>query len=69
MTALQNLGLTVVNYVAGTLNDLSGASAQNPGGYTPMLWFFGLLSLAAFLCTLLLWLSDQRRAPAARAAA
>ena len=69
MTALQNLGLTVVNYVAGTLNDLSGASAQNPGGYTPMLWFFGLLSLAAFLCTLLLWLSDQRRAAAARATA
>jgi hypothetical protein len=47
--------------MAGALNDLSGASAQNPGGYAPMMWLFALLSLAAFLCTLLLWLSDQRR--------
>jgi hypothetical protein len=32
-----------------------------------MLWFFGLLSLAAFLCTLLLWLTisaaARRRSP------
>ncbi len=26
-----------------------------------MLWFFGLLSLAAFACTVALWLRDQRR--------
>jgi sugar phosphate permease len=64
MTALQNLGLTIVNPLVGSINDMSLASAHNPGGYTPMLWFFGLLSLAALLCTLLLWLSDQRRAAA-----
>jgi MFS family permease len=64
MTALQNLGLTIVNPLVGSLNDASEASARNPGGYTPMLWFFGLLSLAAFVCTMLLWLSDQRRAAA-----
>ena len=64
MTALQNLGLTIVNPLVGSINDVSHASAHNPGGYTPMLWFFGLLSLAALLCTLLLWLSDQRRAAA-----
>ena len=33
----------------------------NPGGYAPMLWFFGLLSLVAFVCTGALWLRDQRR--------
>ncbi len=58
MTALQNAGLFGANVVAGYLNDASGASAANPGGYAPMLWFFGLLSLAALLCTLVLWLLD-----------
>src|SRR5579862_1894710 len=59
MTALQNAGLTGANLAAGYLNDVNGASAANPGGYSPMLWFFGSLSLAAFLCTLVLWLRDQ----------
>jgi hypothetical protein len=26
-----------------------------------MLWFFGALSLLAFLCTLALWINDQRK--------
>jgi MFS family permease len=69
MTALQNAGLTGANLAAGYLNDVSRASAANPGGYSAMLWFFGLLSLAAFLCTLVLWLIDQSNAPARRAAA
>lgn len=61
MTAMQNVGLFVVNIAVGRINDVSGASAANPGGYAPMLWFFGLLSLVAFLCTLGLWLSAQRK--------
>ena len=61
MTTLQNAGLFAANLAAGRINDVSGASAANPGGYAPMLWFFGLLSVAAFICTVLLWLSDQRR--------
>jgi MFS family permease len=69
MTALQNAGLFGANVVAGYLNDTSGASAGNPGGYAPMLWFFGLLSLAAFLCTLLLWVRDHGAAVRATAAA
>ena len=59
MTALQNAGLTGANLAAGYLNDVNGASAANPGGYAPMLWFFGSLSLVAFLCTLVLWLLDR----------
>jgi MFS family permease len=59
MTALQNAGLFGANVVAGYLNDAGGASAANPGGYAAMLWFFGLLSLAALLCTLVLWLLDH----------
>ena len=59
MTALQNAGLTGANLAAGYLNDVNGASAAHPDGYAPMLWFFGSLSLAAFLCTLVLWLLDH----------
>jgi len=59
MTALQNAGLTLANFAAGYLNDSNHASAANPEGYLPMLWFFGLLSLSAFVCTLLLWRRDH----------
>ena len=40
MTMLQNIGLMVVNLLAGWLNDASGAGAENPAGYRPMLWLF-----------------------------
>jgi MFS family permease len=63
MTVLQNIGTTTANIAAGALNDAAGASAANPAGYEPMLWFFGLLSLAGFACALALCL--DRRAPAA----
>ena len=69
MTTLQNAGLFGANIIAGYLNDTSGASAANPGGYVPMLWFFGLLSLAAFLCALVLVWLDRRSAARASAAA
>ena len=57
MTMLQNIGLTVCNLGAGALNDWAGASAQNPKGYLPMLWLFGLLSLAGLVFS---WLLRQR---------
>lgn len=62
MTMLQNAGMTVANLAAGKVNDMSGASASNPGGYSAMLWFFGLLSLSGFICALFLW-RHERRAP------
>ncbi len=52
---LQNLGLWGSNRVAGWLADRSGASAANPDGYATMIEYFGLLSLAALWCALLLW--------------
>jgi MFS family permease len=64
MTTLQNVGLFGANLVAGHINDTSNASASNPGGYAPMLWFFGLLSLIAFLCTVLLWWRERTRGSA-----
>ncbi len=62
MTMLQNIGLTVCNLGAGRLNDAYDASADNPGGYLPMLWMFGLLSLSGLVFAWLLRrreLSDQ----------
>jgi MFS family permease len=59
MTMLQNIGLTLGNLAAGYLNDTGAASETNPAGYLPMLWFFGLLSLAAFAFALLLWLRER----------
>jgi predicted MFS family arabinose efflux permease len=62
MTMLQNVGLTLANVTAGYVNDASGASASNPAGYSAMLWFFGLLSLAGFLFALFLWRREARMA-------
>jgi MFS family permease len=49
MTMVQAMGLTAINLLAGALNDAYGASAENPGGYTPMLWLFLFLSLFGFV--------------------
>jgi MFS family permease len=62
MTMLQNVGLAVINLVVGYLNDRSGASAAHPEGYTPMLWFFGVLSLAGLVFAAVLWWRDRLHA-------
>ena len=49
MTMVQQIGLFAINEVAGRLNDAFGASEQNPGGYTPMLWMFLFLTLFGFV--------------------
>jgi MFS family permease len=59
MTMVQNMGLYGANMIAGYLNDASGASADNPGGYDAMLWFFGLLSLLGVACAVMLKLRER----------
>jgi MFS family permease len=54
MTMVQAMGLTAINEVAGRLNDANSASAENPAGYTPMLWMFLILSLFGFVFAYLL---------------
>jgi len=61
MWVIQNLGIGGANLVAGWLNDGAGASATNPGGYTPMMIFFGITSLLGLACALLLWATAGRR--------
>ena len=55
MFVVQNGGIAAANLVAGWLNDRAGASAANPAGYLPMMWFFGVMSTAGFLFAVLLW--------------
>jgi MFS family permease len=59
MFMVQNMGLTVVNLAAGWLNDRSGAGAENPAGYLPMMWMFGTLCLAGLLFAWLLWSRER----------
>ncbi len=55
ISLLQNLGLWSSNRTAGWLADRAGAGPANPAGYQVMLWFFGILSLTALTCAVLLW--------------
>jgi MFS family permease len=55
ITLIQALGMAASNLAAGWLADRAGAGAQNPGGYSVMLWFFFLLSLVALCSAALLW--------------
>jgi MFS family permease len=61
MLVVQNAGIAGANLVAGRLNDLTAASAQNPAGYQPMMLFFGAASTLGFGFALLLWFTVGRR--------
>ncbi|HEV2272473.1 MAG TPA: MFS transporter [Steroidobacteraceae bacterium] len=52
---LQNLFLAASNLAAGWLADRAHAGRGNPAGYDAMLWYFGLVSLVAFVSVALLW--------------
>ena len=52
---IQNAGMLAANITAGWLNDINGAGADNPAGYTPMLLFFLILASLAFVFALALW--------------
>jgi MFS family permease len=55
ITLIQALGMAASNLAAGWLADSAGAGAENPAGYTLMMWFFFLLSLVALSSAVLLW--------------
>jgi MFS family permease len=61
MWVVQNAGIAAGNLVAGHLNDAASASGSNPGGYLPMMTFFGVTSTLGFLFALLLWHRAGRR--------
>jgi MFS family permease len=61
MLVVQQAGIAGANLVAGRLNDLTAASAQNPAGYQPMMVFFGAVSTLGFGFALLLWFTAGGR--------
>ncbi len=54
MTLIQNIGLMGFNLLIGWANDVSGASAANPEGYTLGLWIFSVLGFFGLLFSFLL---------------
>jgi MFS family permease len=61
MSVVQNAGIAGANLMAGSLNDWCAAGARNPGGYQPMMLFFGSVSSLGFGFALLLWLTQSCR--------
>lgn len=47
MTMLQNVGLTLFNFLIGMANDYAQAGSQNPEGYTLGMWLFSTLGVLA----------------------
>ncbi len=58
MTMIQNIGLFGFNIVIGHANDISGASAANPGGYHTGMWIFSTLGFFGLLFAFLLRRSE-----------
>ena len=54
MTMIQNIGLAGFNFMIGWANDVSSASAANPGGYGLGMWIFSILGFAGFFFAFLL---------------
>jgi MFS family permease len=54
MTMIQNIGLFGFNWMIGSANDFSGASATNPGGYALGMWIFSVLGFLGFFFAFML---------------
>jgi Na+/melibiose symporter-like transporter len=54
MTMIQNIGLAGFNLLIGWANDVSAASAENPGGYALGMWIFSVLGFLGLLFAFLL---------------
>jgi len=54
MTMIQNIGLFGFNLLIGFANDISGASAANPGGYNLGMWIFSILGFLGLFFAFLL---------------
>jgi MFS family permease len=59
MTMIQNIGLFGFNIVIGLSNDVSKASAENPGGYHLGMWIFSALGFFGLLFAFLLRKSEM----------
>lgn len=58
MTLIQQIGVFAFNYLLGWSNDISGASAENPGGYAMGMWILSILGIIGFIFAYLLRKSE-----------
>ncbi len=54
MSLIQQIGVFAFNYLLGWSNDISGASAENPGGYAMGMWILSILGIIGFVFAYLL---------------
>lgn len=54
MTMIQNIGLAGFNLLIGWANDYSGASVENPAGYSLGMWIFSVLGFSGLFFAFLL---------------
>ncbi len=54
MTLIQQIGVFAFNYLLGWSNDISQASAENPGGYAMGMWILSILGIVGFIFAYLL---------------
>ena len=59
MTFCQQVGWAGMSWGMGLVKDASHASAQNPGGWTPVMLMLAGLAAVGFVFSFLLWKSEQ----------
>jgi MFS family permease len=59
MTFCQQVGWAGMSWGLGKVKDATGASAQNPAGWTPLMWMLAGLATAGFVFSFLLWRSER----------
>ena len=59
MTFCQQIGWAAMAWGIGRVNDASGASSANPGGYVPGMWMFAALGFMGLAFSYFLWRSEK----------
>lgn len=59
MTLCQQVGMALVPWLIGVMNDAFTAGPDNPDGYAPGMWLFTALSSLGLLFSFLLWKAER----------
>lgn len=59
MTLCQQIGMAIVPWTIGLLNDSFKAGPENPGGYAPGMWTFTALAALGLVFSFLLWRTER----------
>jgi len=59
MTFCQQAFWAAMSPALGTVQRVTGASAENPAGWTPVMWMLAALASVGFVFSFLLWRSEQ----------